>query len=302
MKNATSLLALALFVPIISLNADSLRFTGGVVGTNFSTVVLSIAGPTNLVCQIERLNPANDSWESQGNVNLGASGSANFTNSLIDGIYGFYRTKATNNTVLCTNAFGAVCGYLEPGDSFIGNIFGATSISSIIPHPTVDIEALKYVNGSGWTIADYSGGAWTGDFSVGTLEGVYIKGITSEQRYVVSGLFDTNTLTKSFPSGLSTVCLPLYHVDSSGTWVVDSFDTAHVGGNSGLPVQSAGFNPQCTLYQLANSSGLYRTNLLTSTNVWQNMGTNQVLHFKITEGFFIDKPTNANWSVNRSIW
>jgi hypothetical protein len=302
MKKSVSVLILALCFSLNSTKADSLRFTSGSVGTNFSTVVLSIAGPTNLVCQVERLNPSNDAWEIEGYVNLGPFGNANFTNSLVDGIYGFFRTKATNNSALATNAFGAVCGYLGAGDSFIGNIFAAANISTIIPNPPEGIEALKYINGSGWSIASYEDGAWANDVTIGTFEGVYIQNGATETRYIVSGLFDTNTIVKSIPSGLSAVCLPLYHVNPVNTWDVDTFNSSQPGGVSGLPVQSSGYVPQCRLYQLINNANLYSTNLLTSSNVWQHAGTNINLQFGITEGFFIDKPTNATWSVSRPIW
>jgi len=39
-----------------------------------------------------------------------------------------------------------------------------------------------------------------------------------------------------------------------------------------------------------------------TNTVWQSSGTNTVVPLGLTEGFWLNKPTNATWTVNRTIW
>jgi len=286
--------------------ADALRFTSGTV-SNFTAISLNLAGPSNLVIQVERLNRTNDVWESQGNVTLGGSGTGTFNSSLIEGIYGFFRAKATNNSTFSTNAFGAVCGYLGNGLSIIGNMFKAQDLTNVLTTPVNGMQAYKWDNSSG-SFASYSYvaafGAWSpSSFVVDPMEGIFVRNPqTNINRYTISGLFDTNAISKSLPSGYSLICSQRYHVVETNTWKIDILNTNQLGGASQVPVQSPGFNPQAIINKALDNVPNYSTNNLTSGNLWQSGGTNVVVPLNITEGFWLNKPTNATWVVNRTIW
>src|SRR5207237_749379 len=83
----------ALLTGNINTDADTLRFSSGSLSEPI--VSLTVLGPTNLVCELQRLNPTNDTWTGVGTFNLGGSGSCVVTSSVIDG-YGYFRTKSTN--------------------------------------------------------------------------------------------------------------------------------------------------------------------------------------------------------------
>lgn len=163
------------------------------------------------------------------------------------------------------------------------------------------MRADKLVNGTGWVTSTYDSG-WSVNHQVGTFDALSINIPTNETaHFIVSGLFDTNTITTAIPSGFSAWCLPLYHVSPTNSWIVDTFNTNQLGGLSVLPVQSSGFLLQCTLNQLIDNLGNYSVNRLTN-NAWNCNGTNVTLSFELAEGFIIEKPTNATWTVNRTIW
>jgi len=46
----------------------------------------------------------------------------------------------------------------------------------------------------------------------------------------------------------------------------------------------------------------YSTNTLDSSNLRRRDGTNVVIDLEITEGFWLHKPTNAVWTIQRYIW
>src|ERR1043166_3424977 len=195
--------------------AESLRFSSGSVTTALTNVVLNLAGPTNLVVQVQRLNKTNDSWESQGTVTLSNSGTASFTNSIVQGIYGFYRAKATNDSYYSTNAYGAVVGYLNGGYSMIGNIFGTQNLTNIIRAPDEGTQVSQYHSTSNtWTVLTYDFGAWSSapvNFDI--CEGFFVLAPTnSAMRYVIDGLFDTNTISKTLYTNLNLIATPLYHI------------------------------------------------------------------------------------------
>ena len=60
----------------ISAQAQSLSFTSGTV-SNYTNVTLNIQGPSNVVCQVERMDYFYNQWEWQGNVTL-SNGMASF--------------------------------------------------------------------------------------------------------------------------------------------------------------------------------------------------------------------------------
>lgn len=296
-------------VVTMSARADSLRFTSGTIKPDLTNVVLSLAGPNNLVIQVQRLNKTNDTWESQGNLSLSASGTGSFTNSLVEGIYGFYRAKATNDSYYSTNAYGAVVGFLTSGGySMIGNIFGRLDLTNIIRTPVDGTQVSKYYSSSNsYVVATYDDmdGTWSKPLSFDIAEGFFVKSPTnSAMRYVIDGLFDTNAITRTLYPNLNLIATPLYHVSPTNTWTVDTLTTSQPGGASSLPVQQPGYDPQCILLQLWDASGAYQTNKLNSAGQWTSAGTNVAPQIKITEGFWLQRQTNTNttWTVSRPIW
>jgi hypothetical protein len=121
------------------------------------------------------------------------------------------------------------------------------------------------------------------------------------QRYLVSGLFATNSISRSVGSGLSILCSPLYGLLVPSAWEVDLLSTNRLGGYSTLPVQSTG-NPQSTIYRMVDSAGDYQIFTLTTTNVWTTSGMPTTVPLNLTEGFWLDRPTNAVWSFAVPIW
>lgn len=284
---------------------QSLQFTSGVV-SNYSAVNLSLSGPSNLVVQVERLNPTNNVWEAQGTLSL-TNGFGSFSSSLVLDVYGFFRAKSTNNAYYSTNAFGAVVGEVGPGKAIIGNLFNSASVTNLLPDPAPGMQVLKFNNASNnftiITFDEFDLEWYPGTLNVDLAESVVVDVPgTNSVKYLVSGLFDTNAISKSLPAGLSLLVSPLYSIQSGTFWNVDQLNTNQLGGLSALPVQTAGYNPQATLYQPLDSSLNYSTNTLSSTNQWQRNGTNVVINLEITEGFWLHKPTNAVWTIQRSIW
>ncbi len=285
------------------LKADTLRFTSGVV-SNYSGVTLTLAGPTNLVCQVERLNRSNDTWQVQGNVTLSTNGTATYNSSLSEGIYGFFRAKSTNNAYYSTNGFGAVAGYVPPGDTIIGNPFNSRSITNFLTQPVDLLTAYQWSSISNdYTIATYysDDGAWDKLLTINQLESLYVKNYsTNTLRYLTSGLFATNAITTTLRTNFNLVCSPLYHITANNTWRIDTLDTNKLGGNSLLPVRTTGYANECSISQLLSDAS-YRTYDLTNS-VWKTSGTNATINIDLTQGFWVYKPTNATWSVSVPLW
>ena len=285
----------------VDVAAQSLYFTSGSVSNDFSGVTLKLQGPTNQTCAVEGLDPTNQTWETLGWVALDSTGAGVFNTTLEQGVYGFYRARTTNDTYYSTNAFGAVAGTLPSGETMIGNPFAPADIATIIPSPADGTTVYQYNNG--YVIATYQINQWDTDITVGTAEGVIVKTPTNvTQRYVVSGLFTTNQVSRSIVSGNSIICSPLYQIIGPGTWQVDELNTNRLGGYSLIPAQTSGYSPQCTINRMIDTSGDYQTYTLTTNNVWQTGGTNTVVPLGLTEGFWINKPTNATWTYSLPIW
>src|ERR1044071_3417812 len=89
--------AVAAFVSLlvtIKLFAAPLRFTSGTVSG--TSVTLNLAGNSNLVCEVQRLDLPSDSWVAQGTLTLNSVGSGTFNSNVTNGI-GCFRAKSTNN-------------------------------------------------------------------------------------------------------------------------------------------------------------------------------------------------------------
>lgn len=301
----TTLLSLcSLALTAGALQAQTLSFTSGVV-SNYSSVYLTLTGPTNRIVQVERLNRTNQTWDVMGTLTLNSSGTGNYTSSLHEGIYGFFRARTTNSSHYSTNAYGAVAGYICYPKTMIGNMFAPTTLSNIISNPATTLIVWQYTT-NGYVRADYDTDTsqWYPNLNIDRQEGFIVEGPTNMyvcSRYLVNGLFVTNTVTKPIPTNWSIQCSPLYKLTVPANWQVDEFNTNRYGGYSLLPVQSTGFNPQATISRMIDTSGNYWNYYLTN-NVWQHAGTNIVVPIDLAEGFWVYKPTNATWSVNVPIW
>jgi hypothetical protein len=275
----------------------------GVV-TNATNVILYLHGPSNQVCLVEGLNPANQAWQTLGAEPLDNYGYGQFNTALWNGCYGVYRAKTTNIPgYYSTNAFGVVAGWLPGGWTMIGNPFWARNISVIIPEPVEDTTVYRWNNASNkYDCATFSFGEWDQPLNVGMFEGILVVAPTNTwQRFLFSGLFDTNTITTVIPPGQSILCSPLWETDSS-TWLVDLLTTNNLGGNSLLPVQTSGTNTQCTINRMIDMQGHFQTYTLGTNNVWQTNGVPTTVPLHLSEGFWLNKPTNATWTVRRRIW
>ncbi len=287
------------FIPVF---AQSLRFTSGSVTT--TNVTLNLAGLTNTWCYVERLNRTNQVWDNVGSTLLGTNATAAFNTTLHEGIYGFFRAKSTNGTYLSTNAFGAVAGTCGTGYSILGNPFAPLALTSVFPSPIDGVIASVWRSGAFLdSYYDAGVGAWDTNYSVGQLEGFFVDNpSTNALRYVISGVFSSNVLTKTLVSGNNLIGSPLYKLISPAIWKIDELNTNQLGGASLIPVQSAGYNPQCTLSRLKDAAGNFYTYTLKTNNVWQLGGTNSVIPLGLVEGFWVNKPTNATWNVSVGFW
>lgn len=301
MHTKTLICSLIAFVAAATHANAQLRFISGTV-SNFSGVTLSLRGPTNLMCQVERLSRSNQTWQSMGTVRLSTNGNATFTSSLDEGAYGYFRAKATNGTYLSTNAFGALVGVLPGGNHLIGNPFGATTISSMLPEPVDGTVVYKYAQ-TNYQTSWYEFGEWTSDMPVSMCEGFIVQTPTNTtQRFICTGLIDTNITAKSLQTGFSLLCSPRYQLVSPSQWQVDLLSTNLLGGLSALPVASPGFATQCTITRMINPAGTYLAYSLTNTGKWLTNGVQTSVPLELGEGFWINKPTNSAWYIQRSIW
>ena len=300
--------------------AQSLRFTSGEI-FNTNQVSLWVSGPsvTNLNYVLERLNLTNQTWQTVSTYTINSGGPTNLTSSLFNGTYGFFRTRSTINAYLSTNAFGAIVGSVGPGLSLLGNPFGATTITNIIPNPAEGSAVDKWNNSTtNYDISNFSFGQWDTNFTIGEVEGFFINnGGTNAITYRFSGLFTTNTVFRSIPTGSSIITSPSYTLIFPAILLNDALTNNFPGGKFNIPVQASGYSYQAEVdkwiaatngyakYYLTNyiTTNIVGTNVLQQTNlVWAINGTNTYVPLYLGEGFFITKPTNATWSFNCPIW
>ena len=240
-----------------------------------------------------------------GNVTLNGSAAGSFVSTLHGGTYGFFRSVSTNGVYHSTNAFGATVGSLATnGYCMIGNPFDAQNVSDILPQPVENLKVYRWDNAnSQYVQVTYRFGSWNNSMTVNGEEGVIVYNPTSTAvPYIFTGLFTTNAISTSLPTGYSMLCTPLYQIVTANSYVVDVLDSGTPGGASNLPVQSPGFDPQAYLFQMIDAAETYRTNIFTGSGFWQTNGVNASISLKLAEGFWLSKPTNSTWTVSRPIW
>ena len=289
----------------VALFAEALRFSSVSVGTN-NVATLSISGPTNQACVLERAAwSSNFNWESVTNYTLSSSGSASLSASLIGNTNAVFRTRSTNNAYYSTNAVGVLIGYCRNKYELIGNPFGPISdFTEILPSPLDGLSVFLW-NGTGYDGYDYVDGAWSATADIGPLEGFFIRNTSTNQtqRFVIANLFSTNSLNLSIGTNNALLCSQRFWplVTNSIPTQVDLMQTNRLGGYSGLPVQGTSTNTWTLVQRWDWSSQAYTVYGLTNS-VWR-VGTNQMdVPLSYGEGFFFRTATNSTWTANRSIW
>ena len=221
-----------LFGFVAPTRGEALRFTSGYLwGTN---VVLHLSGPSNLVIQIERLNPVSSVWETNGVVMLNGAGAGSHNSSLLWNAYGFFRARATNNSYFSTNGFGAVAGVLSPGNNLIGNLFGSQSITNIISNPPDGLQVYRWNPiGNSYTTYSYSFLGWHPSVPVvDYCEGIIIRNNTTMNfPYQITGILTTNTVQKTLYTNLNLIASQLYRITDTNTWRVDTLNTNRLAGH-----------------------------------------------------------------------
>jgi hypothetical protein len=288
----------------VGAQAQALRFNSGYV-TNGNTAAVTLYGPTNMVCVIDRLGATNGTWSSVGTVTLNSYGYGFFTNLLDQWVYGVYRAIGTNaGTVYrSTNAFGAVVGDLYPGLTMVGNPFTGMYAENLVPSPADGTAIYRWNNSTTNYSTDVYDGGWSLSLWLARGEGVIVKTPTNivSQKYVVSGVFPTNAFTYSVPKGQSILCTPLCKVTDAATWRVDLLTTNQLGGASSLPVRSTGYTPESTINRMIDLNGTYKTYTLTN-NAWYSSYIGTTVPLELTEAFWLNKPTNGTWTVTVPVW
>lgn len=254
--------------------ADPLRFSSESI-TN-GLVTLNIAGNSNLVCQLEQLNPTNDTWTVMSAFLLDSSGSYTLTNGLING-YGYFRVKATNGTYLSTNAVGAMSLTLPQGYSLIGNPFSRThSVWDIFPSPANGTRVYPSTTNGFAPTSTYAVGSWTHSYSFTQGEGFLVYAPNTNTVIQFWGEISTNSFTKALAPGWSILTSPLYHLESFSGFRLDSLDNVDPGGLTSLPVLSGASidvvsghsGPTYDAYTFTNGNWMLGTNTATVPITW----------------------------------
>lgn len=307
-------LALAILCLVTTAAAQSLRFTGGFTHDNLN-VYVQLQGPTNRSVQIERLRHLTQTWQPVATAWLDGSGFAGLTLTNVhdNGFYAILRARTTNSSHLSTNGYGSVSGILGQNYSLVGNPFATNSPWMTFRNPPDGTRVLLYRNG-GYSAAEYVAGVWLDNPIVEACEGMLVYNpSTNALRYIVSGVFVTNSFTYPIEAPLDLVCAPLFRIQGVQTNAialnqrVDLLRTNVLGGDSSLPVVGNCVSNQVTdLFKLAGANGPTYTeyNLACNGFTWSltnGWWTNVPLH--LTEAFWIGFPTNRFWSFPaRPIW
>jgi hypothetical protein len=305
----TASAVLATFIALlttIEVLADPLRFTSGTLSG--TSVTLNLAGNSNLVCEVQRLDFPSDTWVAQGNLTLNSVGTGTFNSSVTNGL-GYFRARSTNNAFLSTNAFGSLVGTIPSGYWLLGNPFPPLTVSQMFPSP-VGGTTVYYLLPDGsfpavsWDDLD---SVWSPeDRSISMGEGFLVaSGTTNNFPFQIYGLFATNTFSRNLWTNWSILTSPLYHKYPGGSATqIDQFNTNRLGGLEILPVTSAS-NPQSRVSRNKNGvANQYNDYTLTTGNQWQLSATNTVVPILIGEGYFYDNlsGTNRTWTVPLKIW
>jgi hypothetical protein len=300
-------LALCVVSALAATRADSLYFTSG--SASGSSAIMSVAGPTNQACWLERFNMTNGGWDIVSTYTLSAYGGASLTNSLESGDYGIYRTRTTNSTYKSTNGVGVLLFSLTGLKNLVGNPFDSTTLTNLFPTPTNGMTVYKWDNSLGsYETSGYDSGLWDTNFTIGPAEGFWVYGPSSNSviSCVFAGVFDTNE-SISLPTGNSLVCSPrfaFWSYPASSPFQVDQLSgtNGYHGGLSGLPAQNSGFNPQSWLSKYNFTTNGYAQYQFETNNTWTTSGILTNIPIDLCEGFFFKLPTNHTWTVTRPIW
>lgn len=300
------LFSLFFCLSVASVSAQSLYFTSGVANTNGNvTLVAKGTGLTNVICVLERLNSTNQVWEAQTafTITNGAS-SVTLNSSLHNGFYGFFRARSTNNAYKSTNAFGSFLGYLETGYTLTGNPFGSAVLTNLFPSPVSGLSVQRWnASTTNFHTSDYTGSSWTTNFTIGECEGLFACNPTTNLiKVLFGGLFTTNAVAKSLPAGLSLITTPRYQLIGSAALTTDMLSALSPAGTAGLPVLTTEFGYQSEIQKYIPASGTYSKHTLSTNSVWLENGVVEPVAINFVEGFFLSHPTNATWSITRSIW
>jgi hypothetical protein len=282
----------------------SLGFSSGSLSN--TTVRLSVTGPTNLVCELQRLNPTNDTWIANATFTLSSAGAYNAALTLPADGYGYYRVKSTNGVYFSTNAFGAMQFILSKGYTMVGNPFATLLLTNIFPAPAEGMIVYRYGNGNWASSSSFDFGAWSSNDPITRGEGALVYCPETNVVAQFYGLFDTNSFSRTLPAGWSLMATPLYHIISSNLFNVDNLTASMPGGLSNFPIPS-GTSPKAELDLLVGASGpTYNDYVLTTTNTWQLNNTNvSTIPILWSDGFWWrNVSTNSiTWTINSiPIW
>lgn len=289
---------------VASTFAQSLQFTGASLNSS-NTVNLSVTGPSNSICYLERAAfSTNFTWETVSTYALGTNGTASLVASLHGQTNGIFRTRTTNNAAYSTNAAAVLVGYCRLGFELIGNPFGyIPSFTNLFPNP-LDGLSVYFWTGSAYQIAEFVDGAWSGTADINEMEGFFVRNYSTNQiqKYVISSIFRTNSLVLNLGTNQNLlVSQRFWPVQDGFPTAVDSLTTARLGGYSGLPVQGTSTNQWTHISTWQYGTQGYSNYGLTN-GVWK-LGTNSTsVSLNTGEGFFFQTATNSTWTIDRSIW
>lgn len=296
-------LASTLVVLTAAVHGATLQFSSGSLSNGL--VRLTASGPTNLVCELQRLNPTNDTWAAIGNFTLSSSGTYDITTTLPTDGYGYYRTKSTNGTYLSTNAFGAMWFTLPDGYSIVGNPFKPLHLTNVFLSPVDGMTVDRYASNTWTSVDSFDFGAWNQDDTIGRGEGAMVYCPATNVTAQFYGLFDTNSFSKTLDAGYSLLLTPLYHITSLSTMQVDSMTSSVPGGNSNLPIQSS-LSPEAEYAVVIGNSGPTYNDYVLTNSVWKLNNTNvSSVPIQWSVGFWWrNTSTNsATWTINSiPIW
>ncbi len=280
---------------VASASGETLRFTE--VSLNSSnSVYLSVAGPSNTICFLERAAYAtNFSWETVSTFALGTNGLATLTTSLHGQTNGVFRTRATNNAAYSTNAAAVLVGYCRPGFELVGNPFGyIPSFTNIFPNPLESLS-VYFWTGSAFQVAKYVDGSWSGTSDINEMEAIFVRNYSTNQvqKYVISSLVPTNSIILNLATNQNLIVSQRFWPIQTGfPTIVDSLNSERLGGYSELHVQGISTNQWTHVSIWQYSTQAYLDYGLTNGN-WR-LDTNLApVTLSMGEGFFFRSATNS---------